>query len=196
MTRHSLPARLFHWTNAAALVTMTGSGWHIFNDAPFLPIRFPEALTLGHWLGGALAIHFAAMWLLACNFLGWMLWGTGSGHLRARLLNLRMAELKRDIIAALAFRLRHDGAQYNAVQKLLYLAALCGIAGAVGSGIVLWKPVQFAAIAGLLGGYEGVRLAHFAAMTGLVLFAALHVVMVALVPATLPPMLTGGAGAP
>ena len=40
-----------------------------------------------------------------------------------------------------------------------------------------------------MGGYEGARLIHFFAMAALVVFVAVHVVMVALVPRTLLAML-------
>jgi thiosulfate reductase cytochrome b subunit len=43
----------------------------------------------------------------------------------------------------------------------------------------------------LLGGYEGARLVHFAAMTALVLFVVVHLVMVLLVPRTLLAMVRG-----
>ena len=53
------------------------------------------------------------------------------------------------------------------------------------------KSVQFPLLRELLGGYEGARLVHFFAMTGLVAFVAVHLAMVALVPRTLLTMLRG-----
>ena len=44
-----------------------------------------------------------------------------------------------------------------------------------------------------MGGYEGARRVHFFAMTGIVAFVLIHVVMVLLVPRTFLPMLTGRA---
>ena len=60
-TVHPLATRLFHWVNAAAMIVMIGSGLEIYNASPLLPFRFPEWITLGGWLGGALLWHFAAM---------------------------------------------------------------------------------------------------------------------------------------
>jgi len=61
----------------------------------------------------------------------------------------------------------------------------------VASGLAIWKPVQFQGLAGLMGGYEGARVVHFVCMTLIVAFGAIHVVMVALVPKTFLPMITG-----
>jgi len=42
-----------------------------------------------------------------------------------------------------------------------------------------------------MGDYEGARYVHFFAMSGVVLFVLVHVLMVALVPKTFPSMFTG-----
>ena len=59
------------------------------------------------------------------------------------------------------------------------------------SGLVLWKPIQFYTLGMLMGDYEGARYVHFFAMAALVFFVFVHVLMVALVPRTLPSMFTG-----
>ena len=133
---HPLAVRITHWINAAAIVVMIGSGWQIYNASPLFPFVFPSWMTLGGWLGGALAWHFAAMWLLAGNFAIYLGYGLISGHIRRRLLPLRPREIWRDAMLALRFRLPHDGSHYNAVQRLLYVSAGCGIVAGdrVGSG--------------------------------------------------------------
>jgi thiosulfate reductase cytochrome b subunit len=190
---HGVVVRVTHWVNALAMVCMIGSGWRIYYAAPFFPFTFPPILTLGNWLGGALAIHFAAMWVLAANFTVYLAWSFASGHLRRAFLPVSVAALRSDIGRALTFRLRHAPGHYNVVQKVLYLLVIFGIMGAIVSGVVLWKPVQFQELAMLMGGYEGVRRVHFAAMSGIVLFVVIHVSMVAIVPSTLLPMLIGRA---
>lgn len=190
---HGRIVRVTHWLNAIAMTCMIGSGWRIYNASPFFPFRFPPALTLGDWLGGALAIHFAAMWLLAANFVIYLAWSLTTGHLRRAFLPVSADAVRADIGKALRFQLPHQPGRYNAVQKLLYLLAIAGIAGAIVSGVVLWKPVQFQELATLMGGYEGVRRVHFAAMSGIVIFVVIHVAMVAIVPSTLWPMLGGRA---
>jgi thiosulfate reductase cytochrome b subunit len=188
---HPLIVRITHWMNAAAMTVMIGSGWQIYNASPLFPFAFPPWLTLGHWLGGALALHFAAMWLLAANFALYLGYGLISGHIRRRLLPLRPREIWRDAIAALRFRLPHDGAHYNAVQRLLYTLVGCGIALAIVSGLAIWKPVQLYPLTFLLGGYEIARRVHFLAMAGIVAFIVVHLALVVIVPRTLRSMITG-----
>jgi thiosulfate reductase cytochrome b subunit len=190
---HPLAVRLTHWINAGAIVVMIGSGWQIYNSSPLFRFVFPAWMTLGDWLGGALAWHFAAMWLLAVNFAIYLGYGLISGHVRRRLLPLRPREIRRDAILALRFRLPHDASHYNAVQRLLYVLAGYGIALAIVSGLAIWKPVQFHPLTALLGGYEVARRVHFLAMAGITGFIIVHLVLVAIVPSTLPPMLTGRA---
>jgi thiosulfate reductase cytochrome b subunit len=59
------------------------------------------------------------------------------------------------------------------------------------SGFVVWKSVQFPLLRELLGGYDTARFIHFYAMSGMVAFVAVHLIMVALVPKTLLAMLRG-----
>jgi thiosulfate reductase cytochrome b subunit len=190
---HPLVVRITHWTNAAAMTVMIASGWHIYNASPLFPVRFPAWLTLGGWLGGALAWHFAAMWLLAGNFTIYLGYGLLSGHIRRRLFPLRPREIGRDALLALRCRLPHDGAQYNAVQRLLYVLAGAAIVLAIGSGVAIWKPVQLYPLTFALGGYEIARRVHFLAMAASVGFIVVHLTLVAIVPRTLRPMVTGRA---
>lgn len=87
----------------------------------------------------------------------------------------------------------HQFAVYNVFQKTAYLGVvLLGIT-IVLSGLAIWKPVQRWWLAALMGGYEGARLVHFFAMAAIGAFVVIHVLMVMLVPSTLPPMFTGRA---
>ena len=188
---HPLAVRITHWINAAAIAVMISSGWQIYNASPLFAFVFPAWMTVGGWLGGALAWHFAAMWLLAGNFVIYLGYGLVSGHIRRRLLPLRPREIRRDALLALRFRLPHDGSHYNAVQRLLYVLAGCGIALAIMSGLAICKPVQLYPLTELLGGYEIARRVHFVAMAGTAGFIIVHLVLVAIVPRTLLPMLKG-----
>lgn len=192
MRIHPPVVRVTHWANATAITVMTASGWQIYNASPLFPFAFPSWLTLGGWLGGALAWHFAAMWLLTVNFTIYVVYGLVSGHIRRRLFPLRPREIWRDANLALRFRLPH-GAQYNAVQRLLYVVAGGGIALSIVSGLAIWKPVQLYPVTLALGGYEIARRVHFVAMTGIVAFIVIHLALVAIVPRTLRPMITGRA---
>lgn len=192
MVIHPLVVRITHWLNALAVLVMIASGWRIYNASPLFEWRFPPELTLGGWLAGALQWHFAAMWLLALNGIVYLLYGIFSGHLRRKLLPVSPRAVLADVRAALRGRLAHaDLSVYNAAQRAAYLALIVLLALLVASGLAIWKPVQLYWLAGLMGDYEGARYVHFFAMAGMALIVAVHVVMVILVPRTLPTMFTG-----
>jgi len=189
---HPLAVRITHWINAFAIILMVLSGWRIYNASPLFDFRFADEWTLGGWLAGALQWHFAAMWLLFLNGFAYLAYGVLSGHFRRKLLPLSPRAALRDALDALRLRLRHDDLSvYNAAQRAAYLAAIVLGALLVLSGLVLWKPVQLQALGALMGDYEGARYVHFFSMAGIVLFVAVHVLMVALVPRSLPTMITG-----
>lgn len=190
---HPLVVRVCHWLNVAAILVMVMSGWRIYNASPFFPFTFPAQITLGGWLGGALLWHFAAMWLLVANGLVYLIHGLLSGHYRRDFLPLSLAAIARELAMTLRGRLSHEIGRYNALQKTAYLTViLLGIV-LVLSGLAIWKPVQFQELAAVMGDYEGARRVHFFAMAGMVGFVLIHVTMVALVPRTFLPMLTGRA---
>src|SRR5215470_5594544 len=162
---HPLVVRITHWINVLAVVMMVTSGWRIYNASPLFDFTFPDGLTLGGWLAGALQWHFAAMWLLALNGLVYVVYGIASGHFRRKLLPISPRAVLGDVREALRGKLAHDDlAVYNAAQR-----------------------------AALMGGYEGARLVHFFAMAIMVAIVVVHVVMVILVPRTFPTMITGRA---
>jgi thiosulfate reductase cytochrome b subunit len=191
---HPLVVRITHWINAFAILVMVASGWRIYNASPLFGFRFPNEITLGGWLAGALQWHFAAMWLLALNGIVYVTYGIVSGHFRRKLLPLTPRAVLRDTLAALRGRLaHHDLAEYNAAQRAAYLLVILCLVLLVFSGLAIWKPVQLQEIAGLMGGYEGARFLHFFAMALMVIIVLVHVVMVVLVPRTFPTMITGRA---
>lgn len=189
---HSPLVRVTHWINALAIVAMVASGWRIYNASPIYPFTFPDDVTLGGWLAGAIQWHFAAMWLLALNGLVYLGNGIASGHFRRKLFPLSPVAALRDALAALRGRLSHDDlSAYNAAQRAAYLFAIAVIVVLVLSGLAVWKPVQFHSLAVLMGDFEGARVVHFWAMTALVGFVLVHIAMVALVPRTFLTMFTG-----
>ncbi|SRR6266581_355993 len=189
---HPLVVRATHWINVVAILVMLTSGWRIYNAAPVFPFRIPSQITLGSWLGGALQWHFAAMWLLAANGLIYLAYGIFAGHFRRKFWPIRPGEVVTDVLAALRGKLAHeDLSVYNAAQRAAYATLIVAIVVLVLSGLAVWKPVQLQSLAALMGGYDGARVVHFLAMAITVLIVIVHVLMVALVPRTLPTMFTG-----
>jgi len=185
--------RITHWINALAVVLMVMSGWQVYDASPIFPVlRFHSAITLGGWLGGALLWHFAIMWMLVANFLVYLGLNLASGRLRRKLLPISFKSLASDLVAALRGKLGHeDLAHYNAVQKFAYLVVIVDIVFVILSGLAVWKAVQFPVLRTLMGGYDNARIVHFFAMSVLVAFLVVHVVMVALVPRSLLLMIRG-----
>jgi thiosulfate reductase cytochrome b subunit len=193
---HPAWVRVTHWLNAFAAIIMMLSGWRIYDASPIFPgFVIPPSLTLGGWLGGALQWHFAGMWLLVTNGLVYVALNLASGRFWHKFLPLSPRAVVRDLVAALTGKLAHaDLRQYNAVQKFAYLFVMCDLILLVLSGLAIWKSVQFPLLRELMGGYDTARIVHFTAMSLMVAFIVVHVVMVALVPRSLLTMLSGRQG--
>ena len=84
-TIHPVWVRITHWINAVAMVLMIMSGWRIYDASPLFPFLFPDAITIGGWLAGALLWHFAAMWLLVVNGIVYVALGILTGRFRRKL---------------------------------------------------------------------------------------------------------------
>ena len=191
---HPLPVRIMHWTNAAAMLVMIGSGWGIYNDDVIIGgLHFPQWMRLGSWAAQSLLWHFAGMWLLVLNGAGYLAYGLLTGRLRERLLPIRLSDLIRTVRDALRLHVAHnDLLTYNAVQKVLYIVVILAGVMQVLTGLAIWKPVQFSGLTWLFGGFQGARIAHFLGMSVIVGFLLIHVALSLLVPQTLWAMLTGG----
>lgn len=188
---HTWPVRLCHWLNVYAVGCLIGSGLGIYNAYPLLQFSFPAWSTLGGWLGGSIAWHLSAIWLLLANGMCYVLYGIFSGHFKRDFLPVSRADVWRDLKRALKFSLKHETGHYNAVQRLMYWSALLLSLLLVLSGLAIWKPVQLQWLTSLFGGFQGARWIHFTAMLGLITFIVIHLLLVTIVPRTLLPMITG-----
>lgn len=184
--------RITHWLNALAVLIMVMSGWRIYNASPIFDFTFPDNITLGGWLGGALQWHFAGMWLFALNGFAYLLLNLITGRFGRRMFPVSARGIVRDAWLALTARLSHaDLSHYNQVQRAAYLFAVVDLILLVLSGLVIWKSVQFPLLRELLGGYDMARRIHFYCMAAIVCFVAVHLLMVVLVPRSLLVMLLG-----
>ena len=201
--------RITHWLNVPALVIMAGSGLQILAAFPDFGARgarytwYPLAerappgwLTLGGWLAGARALHFAAAWLLVVNGVGYLTYAFVSGEWRRRIFRPR-SDARGAVQMALHYlRLRKEPPPvdlYNPLQRLAYTSATALGIVQVLSGLALYKPVQLSWLTAAFGGYDSARFVHFAGMLLLAAFTLAHVVMVLVHPRTLRDMVTGGA---
>lgn len=204
---HPLINRVCHWLMALAILLLIGSGWRIYNASPIFDFTFPEQFTLGGDVEVALALHndpgvasaiawhFAAMWLLALSYFGFVLWNIASGHFRRDFLPVGPKSFWHDFSAAARFKLDHRLGEYNAVQRVFYWGVLAAVAIMLLSGIAIWKPVQTYPLETLFGGFQGARIVHFLFMCAIALFIVVHVALVILVPKTFVAMTLGKATA-
>lgn len=188
---HPLFVRITHWINAFAAIAMLMSGMRIYNASPIYEFRFPPEVTLGGWLAGALAWHFAVMWLLVLNGLAYLFYGFLSGHFIRRLFDLRAMSAYRNVKLEMKHLLIHGTGEYNIIQRLLYVAVVLDMAILFFSGLALWKPVQFHGLAEFMGGYEGARRIHFYGMTILAFFIVGHVSIAFAVKGSISSMFSG-----
>ena len=195
-TIHPLFVRVTHWVNAFAIFVMVLSGWRIYNASPLFGFEIPAGFTLGGWLAGALAWHFAAMWLLALNGVAYIAYGLVSGHFRTSFLPISLQGAFNDVLLASRGRLDHAPGRYNAVQRLLYIGVILAVIVAILSGLAIWKPVQLQTLTAAIGGYEAARRVHFFAMAAIVAFLVVHIGLAVSVKGILAPMFTGRAEAP
>jgi Ni/Fe-hydrogenase b-type cytochrome subunit len=187
---HPFMVRLCHWLTAISLTLMIGSGIEIFRAFPSFSTKIPENdiadipswLGVGGWLGGALQLHYAFMWVFA---------GAGLLYVGSQIATRNYKQ----VLFALSdihgvwpmFRhyflfgpKPHVSASYNPLQKLAYtLVIVTGLLSLI-TGVALSKPIQFAWLVQLLGGFGLVRLEHFLAMLGFLAFIPGHLIMVLL----------------
>lgn len=191
---HPLPIRIMHWVNAVAVFIMIGSGWKIYDDDVILGwLHIPEFLTIGKWAQHGLQWHFFGMWIFGLNGLAYLAYGIATGRFRRKLFPISLRELLTTIGDALRFKLTHDDlTHYNAVQKILYLGVIIAGILILTSGLALWKPVQFSALAALFGDFQTLRIVHFLCMAAIVGFLLVHVTLALLVPKSVIAMVTGG----
>ena len=210
--RHHGLVRAAHWLNAIVLLGMIASGLQIYAafphfgekgnvypvpnpfDSEHFPSGFPEWARLGGWLAGGLQWHFALAWPFVVTGLVYLAFLVLSGEWRSLLFRPR--DVKPAIAMQLYYlRLRKEHppqGKHNALQKAAYtFIVLLGALSAL-TGFAVYKPVQFAWLTALFGGYELARYWHFLAVWIFIGFTLLHVVLVfAVDPASLRAMITG-----
>lgn len=200
--RHRLFTRLWHWVNAVAVICMIMSGLMISNAHPHLywgefganfdqpwfnPPRFPGWITIptNYSLALGRRWHLAFAWVFAFGLLAYMVVGLVNRHIQ-RDVALTRAEvapghLWQDIKDHLRLRFG-DGHAYNPLQKIAYGGVL----------FVLFPLILFTGLAlspgfdsvthltALFGGRATARSLHFIAMSGIVLFIIVHLILVVL----------------
>jgi thiosulfate reductase cytochrome b subunit len=204
MTRHALSTRLWHWTNAAALVVLFMSGLTISNahrrlywgnygfdpdDAWLHVMRFPGWITLPtrYNLAAARDWHNTAAWVFALGLLAIWIAMIVNGHFRRDIATGRRdwswPAWRASIAAHRQASHDHARAPYSALQRLAY-GAVFGLLLPlmVLTGLAMSPGVEPAApwLVEVLGGRQSARSTHFITTWALVAFTIGHVLLVLL----------------
>jgi len=193
--KHLRAIRWFHWINFPLLAVMIWTGLWIYwaNDVyrigwgdltllHFFPDSFYSLTHTDHKLAQGMAWHFVVMWAFIINGIAYMAYTLISGEWR-KLVPGRHALRDAVYVALHDLHLRKEmpaQGKYNAAQQISYSAiSIMGI-GSFITGLAIWRYVQFAWLANLLGGYPAARMEHFVLTVGYVLFFVVHVAQVAM----------------
>ena len=191
--KHPRAIRWMHWINFPVLSLMIWSGLLIYwaNSVfsisvgghtlfRFFPDRFFNVLGVNHRLAEGMSLHFFFMWIFAINGLLYVSYTILSGEWRHLLPNRHsLREAFQVILHDLHLSKKQPPARkFNGAQQIAYSLVILMGAGSLATGISIYKPVQFAWLTTLLGGYEWARWEHFWLTIGYVLFFLVHVMQV------------------
>lgn len=191
--KHPLAIRWFHWVNFPVLAIMIWSGLLIYwaNDVyriglgsvtlfHFFPDGFYDALNIPQRLAEGMAWHFLFMWFFAINGVLYVSYTAISGEWRYLLPNRHTFREAWDVVLH-DLHLRKTPLprrKFNGAQRLAYTTVILMGAGSLLTGLAIYKPVQFAWLTWLLGGYAMARWEHFWLAMAYVLFFVIHITQV------------------
>jgi thiosulfate reductase cytochrome b subunit len=193
LKKHPLAIRWFHWLNFPILGLMIWSGlmiywangvyqigWGSTTILKFFPKSFYEAFSLKSKLADGMSLHFIFMWIFALNGFLYVIYTFFSGEWRylipkknalkeawsVVLYDLRLSKIEPPV------------QKYNAAQQIAYSMVIVMGLGSLLTGVAIYKPIQFATLCWLMGGYAFARIIHFALTIGYVLFFVIHILQV------------------
>ncbi len=197
--KHLLAIRWMHWINFPLLFTMIWSGIFIYwaDSDPvhgnlsrvyrigfgsftlfrFFPNWVYSALGTPYQLTKGLGYHFFFMWLFAANGVCYVAYLAISGAWRD-LCPSRTS--LRDAIYVMLYDLHlrkqpPPQLKYNAAQKIAYSGVIVMGAGALFTGLAIYKPASLHWFTEICGGYEMARWEHFWLTIGFMSFFVIHV---------------------
>lgn len=181
--KHPRAIRWFHWINFPLLAMMIWSGILIYWAYPAY-ITFDQklwrAMHINNRLAEGMALHFFFMWLFAVNGVLYVGYTIVSGEWR-QLLPRRGTLREAWQVVLHDLRIRKEPlprTKFNGAQRIAYTSVVIMGLGSLVSGLAIYKPVQFAWLTWMFGGYQGARLVHFLLTIGYVLFFIVHIAQV------------------
>ncbi len=192
--KHPLAIRWFHWVNFPLLALMIWSGALIYwanavyrvaaGKHTLLRMTLPQPvynkLHMSYRLADGMSLHFFFMWLFAINGIAYVIYTIASGQWRYLVPN-RHSFREAIHVTLYDLHLRRDPPplrKYNGAQQIAYTAVVLMGLGSLLTGLAIYKPVQFAWLGALFGGYQMSRFFHFWLTVGYVLFFFVHIAQV------------------
>lgn len=151
------------------------------------PVTASRTYDIFNQNGWGRSLHFLAAWWLVLTGIVYVLVGIAAGHFRAhvwpRLLELSPPRVWRDVVdhARLQIPAATGGPQYGVLQKASYSLVIFAAAPLmVLTGLAMSPAVTaaFPVLLSIFGGYQSARTIHFTMFVLLLLFVAVHLVMV------------------
>jgi Ni/Fe-hydrogenase 1 B-type cytochrome subunit len=185
-----LPVRAFHWVNAFCITVLGVTGYLI--GAPIAFQRSAEA-SASFWFGTVRFVHFTTAYLLTFNFL-FRIYFAFRGNAYASWRNFLLITRRQwrelfEVLRVDILQLRRrplESTGHNALASLTYFASFLVFLVQVATGFGLYAamstatiPRLFRWIVPLLGGDMVVRQLHHLMLWFFVLFALVHVYLVA-----------------
>lgn len=185
-----LPVRLYHWVNAAAVLTLAATGYLIGNP---LAISYSHEAYQQYWFGTVRFAHFVAAFVFFFNFLVRIYWGfAGNRFARWRNFLPLRREQWREIGDVLRVDILQTSARgrislgHNALAGLVYFLSFLAFLFQAVTGFALYSgmsrsllPRLFHFVVPLLGGDFAVRQWHHVSMWFFAVFVVIHVYLVA-----------------
>jgi Ni/Fe-hydrogenase 1 B-type cytochrome subunit len=185
-----LPVRLYHWVNAACVVTLAATGYLIGSP---LAISYSNEAYQQYWFGTVRFVHFVAAFVFFFNFLVRIYWGfVGNRHARWRNFIPTNRAQWREIGDVLRVDILQTKARgpisigHNALAGLIYFLSFLAFLFQALTGFALYSsmsrsflPRLFAWIVPVMGGDFTVRQWHHASLWFFVVFTIIHVYLVA-----------------
>jgi len=191
--KHPVAIRWCHWVNFPLLALMVWSGLWIYwaNDVyrlgagrftlfKFFPDGFYRAFGIGGHLAEGMAWHFFFMWFFVINGIVYVIYTIASGEWRYL---VPTGQSFREAISVVLHDLGLSKQplpkrKFNGAQQIAYTSIILMGACSIVTGVAIYKPIQFAWLDKLLGGYQAVRFEHFWLAAGYVLFFLVHIAQV------------------
>jgi thiosulfate reductase cytochrome b subunit len=197
--RHSLLVRITHWVFTLSFFWLVLSGFAILLAHPHFywgetggkgtPVLFnlPLPTKTDGPSGWGRSLHFQAAWLAMIAGVVYVISGVLDGHFRRELLpparEMSWSSLRRNVADHLRLRHRGPDEPYNVLQRLSYLGVVLVLFPmAVLSGFAMSPAITsvFPWVVEVFGGHQTARTVHFFLAILLLLFLAVHVLMVSM----------------